>query len=152
MQIKSPAFEHNTRIPKKYTCQGENISPPLQFSSIPEGAESLVLIMDDPDVPAQVREDQMYDHWVLFNIEPCDGIDEDASQGIPGSNTSGDNAYTGPCPPAQFEPTEHRYFFRLYALDTMLDLDEGVSKDELIEAMQDHIIEKAELIGLYEKE
>lgn len=112
-------------------------------------AKSLVLIMDDPDVPSWVREDQMYDHWVLFNIAPTtiDFVENRPPLGIHGKNTSGENSYFGPCPPDR----EHRYFFKLYALDTMLALPGGVSKKEVEKAMQGHILAECQLMGRYEK-
>lgn len=149
MKITSSAFEHNQAIPSKYTCDGENINPPLEFSDIPDNAKSLALIMDDPDVPKNLKPDGMFDHWVVFNIPPeITSIDEDSPPvGVGGENTKGDNAYTGPCPPDR----EHRYFFKLYALDNILDLGPDATKKDLEEAMKDHILESAELIGLYER-
>jgi Raf kinase inhibitor-like YbhB/YbcL family protein len=149
MRLTSPAFEHEGKIPSKYTCQGHNINPPLEFSEVPFEAKSLVLLMDDPDVPAFVRKECMYDHWVIFNM-PSDTqrIDENSTPpGIQGKNTAGASAYTGPCPPDR----EHRYFFMLYALDTMLQLDSSASKDDVKKAMAGHIIVKAELMARYEK-
>jgi len=149
MKIISPAFANNGRINKKYTCNGENINPPLEFVDVPEEAKSLILIMDDPDVPKQVRADQMWDHWIKFNIPPTTREIKDGEEpaGISGRGTSGNLKYHGPCPPDR----EHRYFFKLYALDTVLDLPEGASKKEIEQAMQNHIIAQAELIGLYEQ-
>jgi Raf kinase inhibitor-like YbhB/YbcL family protein len=150
MKITSTKFEHNARIPKKYTCNGENISPPLTFSGIPENTKSLALIMEDPDVPKHLRADGMWNHWILWNIskdthEILEGEELKATYGI---TTEGVLEYGGPCPPDR----EHRYFFKLYALDIELDLKEGSTKEELEEAMKGHIIEKTELIGLYEQE
>ena len=150
MKISSPVFEHNGTIPQKYTCQGKNVNPPLTFSDIPAEAKSLALIMDDPDVPNCVRPDCMYDHWILYNVSPSiRSIAEHAAAppGVQGKNTSGQNRYTGPCPPDR----EHRYFFKLYALDKMLSLPEGSSKRDLEKAMKGHILAEAELIGRYEK-
>ena len=120
MKLASKAFAHGESIPAKYTCDGENISPPLEISDVPSEARSLVLIMDDPDVPRNIREDGMWDHWVVFNIPPTIGDIPEASapEGTPGKGTSGDHGYFGPCPPDR----EHRYFFKLYALDATLDL------------------------------
>lgn len=151
--ITSPAFENNGRIPSAYTCDGDRkINPPLAFSGVPEGAKSIALIMDDPDVPKALHADGVYDHWVLFNIPPSiSEIGEGKSAGTAGANGSGLSAYTGPCPPPQYEPSEHRYIFRLYALDTMLMLKEGATKQETLKAMEGHIIEQAELIGKYKR-
>lgn len=149
MKIISKAFENNTLMNKKYTCNGENINPPLEFIDVPENTKSLVLIMDDPDVPTQIREDGMWNHWVKFNI-PADTkfIEENSEpEGISGIGTKGNLNYHGPCPPDK----EHRYFFKLYALDKELDLKEGVTKEKVENAMENNILEKAELIGLYEQ-
>jgi Raf kinase inhibitor-like YbhB/YbcL family protein len=150
MQFTSPAFQNNEIIPTKYTCDGENISPPFHIEEVPENAQSLVLIMHDPDVPAEVRDDQNFDHWVLFNIPPSTGeLAEGTDIGDKGQNTRGDNGYTGPCPPPQYEPREHRYFFKLYALDSTLKIPEGATREEVEEYVEIHMIEEAELIGRY---
>lgn len=149
MQLSSAAFKHGQIIPSKYTCEGKNVHPPLAIQGVPKNAKSLVLIMDDPDVPAFVRPDRMYDHWILFNIPPATShIAEGVPlPGIQGKNTGGENRYTGPCPP----DAQHRYFFKLYALDIELSLQAGCTKKELEKAMQGHILAQAELMGLYEK-
>ena len=149
MKIISKAFENNSLIPAKYTCNGENVNPPLEFVDVPAEAKSLVLIMDDPDVPSQVREDRMWDHWVKFNIPPSVKFIKENSEpeGIAGIGTSNNLKYHGPCPPDR----KHRYFFKLYALDTKLNLSEGTTKTEVEKAMSNHIIAQAELIGLYEQ-
>jgi Raf kinase inhibitor-like YbhB/YbcL family protein len=149
MQITSSAFTEGGKIPSKFTCEGDNINPQLQFSQVPPEAKTLALIMDDPDVPEFVRKDRMWVHWVVFNIPPSTKqIPENSSPpGTPGKNTSGEPAYEGPCPPDR----EHRYFFKLYALDTKLNLPEGATKKEVEAAMQGHIIAKAQLMGRYEK-
>lgn len=153
MQLSSTAFQNNGSIPKAYTCDVENPpSPPLAFSGIPESAVSLALLVDDPDVPKAVRPAGVFDHWVLFNIPPTTStIAEGGTAGIKGANGRGVTAYAGPCPPPQHEPTEHRYFFRLYALDLMLDLPEGATKDQVLAAMDGHILDTAELIGRYDR-
>lgn len=159
-QLTSPAFDNDESIPKKYTCEGENISPPLTIGGVPEKAETLVMIVADPDIPDEVRESmgiEIFDHWVAFNIasDKFSGgevtIEAGSSVGTQGVNSSGDLGYTGPCPPAQYEPTEHRYIFSLYALDDTLNLQQGASKAEVMEAMKGKIVEKAELVGRYEK-
>ncbi len=149
MKIISSAFENGGIIPAKYTCNGENINPPLEFVDVPKEAVSLVLTMDDPDVPAQVREDRMWDHWIKFNIPSTVRKIEEGVEpaGVAGVGTSGNLKYHGPCPP----DTKHRYFFKLYALDTELDLPEGATKKEVEQAMVGHIIDQAELIGFYEQ-
>ena len=149
MKITSGQFDHEGLIPQKYTCNGDNINPPLSLEDVPVEAKSLVLIMDDPDVPVSLREDGMFDHWVLFNLDPATkSLSENDSAGaVIGKTTGGRLTYQGPCPP----DTVHRYFFKLYALDAILDLSEGVSKKDVEEAMMDHVLRKAELIGLYEQ-
>lgn len=149
MDLTSPAFENKQTIPRKYTCQGEDISPPLVFSNIPDSTKTLALIMEDPDVPERIRKDQLWIHWVVYNLPPdLSGLKENQKvPGFLGLNTSGKAAYMGPCPPDR----EHRYFFTLYALDKNLDLPKGVSKKELLQAMEGHILAKAQLIGLYNK-
>jgi Raf kinase inhibitor-like YbhB/YbcL family protein len=149
MKIISEAFKNETLMDVRFTCNGENVNPSLEFVDVPEEAVSLVLIMDDPDVPAQVREDRLWVHWVKFNIPVTTRIVEENSEpeGVSGVGTGGNLKYHGPCPPDR----QHRYFFKLYALDTMLDLSEGSTKKEVEQAMKGCIIEQAELIGLYEQ-
>jgi Raf kinase inhibitor-like YbhB/YbcL family protein len=156
MTITSTAFAHNGTIPAQYTCDGENTSPPLAFTNVPEGAVSLVLTMDDPDIPQQVKDARginVFDHWVVFNMPPdTTGIPEDAKPaGTEGANGTGSTGYTGPCPPKEYEPTEHRYSFKLYALDTELELAAGTLKADVEAAIADQILAKAELIGRYER-
>ena len=149
MKLLSAAFDHNGFIPRKYTCQGANINPPLKIEEVPENTASLALIMDDPDVPLTLRPDGLYVHWIVFNISPMLSLIEEAAPpiGTHGQNTEGSNRYLGPCPPDR----EHRYFFKLYALDIKLDVDAGITKDELLKAMEGHILEHAELMGRYNK-
>jgi len=150
MELTSAAFTQGEVIPKKYGCRGEDINPPLAISGVPESAQSLALIMDDPDVPDWVRKDRMWVHWVAYNIDPnLTSIEEKCGAlGILGKNTGGEAAYMGPCPPDR----EHRYFFKLYALDCTLDLPIGATKAELVEAMRGHIVAEAELMGRYTKD
>ncbi len=146
MQLTSPAFEHNQPIPPLYTCDGENISPPLRIESVPEQAKSLALIVDDPDAPGRT-----FVHWTLWNIAPETPAFESNSvphTAVQGQNDFGTNRWGGPCPPSK----THRYFFKLYALDTLLDLHPSSSKSDLEQAMNGHIITRAELIGLYTRE
>lgn len=142
MKLTSPAFEHNKSIPKKYTCQGEDVSPPLKIEGIPQGAKSLAIIVDDPDAPGG-----MWVHWVVFNVPAVNKIEEKAVPGIQGFNDFGKNDYGGPCPPSG----THRYFHKIYALDTTLNLKVGAKKSDVEKAMQGHILDKTELIGLYKK-
>lgn len=152
LSLTSTAFENNGKIPSQFTCDAENVSPPLQISGVPEGAKSLVLIMDDPDVPKQLKPDGVFDHWTLFNIPPdTTEIVQSGSIGMAGINGAGKSQYTGPCPPREYEPSEHRYFFKLYALDTTLDLSAGASKADVLSAMEGHIIGEAELMGKYKR-
>lgn len=142
MKLTSAAFENNKPIPSKYTCDDENINPPLEISEIPDNTKSLALIVHDPDAP---RGD--WTHWILFNIDPTNEIKENSALGKQGQTDFGDSKYGGPCPPSG----THRYFFELYALDTVLDLTSSAKKPDVESAMQDHILAKAELIGNYRR-
>lgn len=145
MKITSPAFFHNGMIPKKYTCQGEDINPPLDFTDVPTYAKSLALIVDDPDAPMGT-----WVHWIVYNIKPdCFHIAENSvpEGALLGKNDFGKFQYGGPCPPSG----THRYFFKLYALDCVLDLKGVVNKTQLLSAMEGHILAEAELVGLYKK-
>lgn len=143
MRLTSKEFSHNGFIPKKFTCQGQDINPVLTIEDIPADAKSLALIIDDPDAPMGT-----WVHWVVYNIAPASVIKEDSVPGIDGINDFGRQAYGGPCPPSG----THRYFFKVYALDVQLNLKPRLSKRELESTMQGHILEKAELIGLYKKD
>lgn len=145
MQLTSSVFEHNSKIPSLYTCDGDNINPPLLISDVPEGTKSLVLIMDDPDAVKPTG--KVWDHWIVWNISPkMKEIKEGKEpEGAFGSGSSNSRGYRGPCPP----DGEHRYYFKLYALDKKLELPEGSGKAEIERAMDGHIIEQAELVGLY---
>jgi hypothetical protein len=142
MKIESPEFKHNSSIPSKFTCEGQDINPVLTIEGVPVGTKSLALIMDDPDAPMGT-----WVHWVVFNIPIVSRIEENSVPGTQGMNTVRKLEYHGPCPPSG----THRYFFKLYALDSELKLQEGSSKGALEKAMQGHILEQAELIGLYKK-
>jgi len=152
LQLSSTAFNANDRIPVRYTCDGENVRPELSFGGVPEGAVSLVLTMDDPDIPESVKKSrgiETFDHWVVFNM-PADtrGISEaGGAPGVEGMHSAGGNGYIGPCPPDR----EHRYFFKLYALDALLDAKAGATKADILTLMEGHIIEQAELIGRYDR-
>ena len=142
IKVFSSAFESNGTIPRKYACDGKNINPPLEFEGIPEEAESLVLIMDDPDAPMKT-----FTHWIVWNIEPVAKIEEDSIPGIEGINDFRKIGYGGPCPPSG----THKYFFRIYALDKQLELKEGTSRKELESEMIGHIIAEGELMGKYSR-
>lgn len=147
MKLTSSAFSEGGKIPAKYTCDGTNLNPPLAFSDVPAKAKGLVLIMDDPDAVKPAG--KVWDHWVVFNIPPTTTeISEGKNpSGVLGRNTRGNNTYGGPCPPDR----EHRYFFKLYALDTELKLPEGSSKAEVENAMEGHILAEVKLMGRYER-
>lgn len=147
-ELKSSAFRNNEPIPGRYTCDGEDVNPLLEIKNAPENAKSLVLIVDDPDATGGVT----WDHWLLFNIDPrTQYIAEGSvpSGALQGKNSWGRANYGGPCPPRGAKT--HRYMFKLYALDTQLDLPEGASKQEIEKAMEGHIIDRATLIGLYQR-
>jgi len=147
LKLSSGAFENNGVIPAKYTCDGINVSPALHIAGVPDSARSLVLIMDDPDVPKSLRADGMWDHWVRYNIPPetTEIAEGEEPAGDAGVGTAGNTGYHGPCPPDR----EHRYFFKLYALDGMLDMPSGATKRDVERAMEGHIIEQTELVGRY---
>ena len=153
LSLTSTAFKHGDSIPLKYTCDGEQtVNPPLTIRGIPGGTQSLVLLMEDPDIPKKTKPDDMFDHWVLFNIPPVlTTIAEGASAGVPGMNSRGSHGYTGPCPPPQYEPSEHRYMFVLYALDSELALKEGTTKQQVLDAIEGHVLAHAQLMGRYKR-
>lgn len=144
MKIESSVFENNRKVPAKYTCDGKNISPPLVISGVPETAKSLALIVDDPDASIGT-----WVHWTIWNMDPAlTEITEDSvPEGIEGATSFDKPGYGGPCP----HSGTHRYFFKLYALDTLLSIPETSDKKVLEEAMSKHIIASTELIGLYSR-
>jgi Raf kinase inhibitor-like YbhB/YbcL family protein len=150
MEITSSSFNHEDMIPAKYTCDGQNISPPLAWSGSPKETKSFALICDDPDAPAGT-----WVHWVIFDIpenvnslpEKVSRQEEIAGLGKNGKNTSQHFGYDGPCPPSGI----HRYYFKLYALDTMLNLNAGLSKEDLLKAIKGHILAEAQLMGRYKR-
>jgi Raf kinase inhibitor-like YbhB/YbcL family protein len=142
MELRSPEFKNNEFIPKKFTCRGANINPELVISDIPQGTQSLALIFNDPDAASGD-----WVHWVIFDIPVASKIEQNSAPGKQGVNDFGEMSYGGPCPPSG----THRYVFRIYALDAMLNLEEGISKADLEKAMAMHILAKAELIGLFKK-
>jgi Raf kinase inhibitor-like YbhB/YbcL family protein len=142
MKITSPDFNNNELLPKKFTCDGEDVSPGLVIESIPQQAKSLALVVDDPDAPMGT-----WVHWVVYDMPLSSRIEQNSIPGKQGINDFGRRNYGGPCPPSG----THRYFFKVYALDAMLNLKEGLSKKELEHFLQGHILEKAELLGLYKR-
>lgn len=142
LKITSSAFKPNGYIPVKYTCKGEDINPPLDISGIPPHTRCLALIVDDPDAP-----DGAWLHWTVWNVPVTHHLMEDDIPGQQGMNDFGRNTYGGPCPPSGI----HRYFFKVFALDEILDLAEGASRQELDTAMKGHVISYGELIGLFRK-
>lgn len=155
LTLTSSAFTEGGSIPSLYTCDGKNVNSPLSISGIPTGTQSLVLFVEDPDIPQAVKEKMhisQFDHFVLFNIptSTAEIPEEVRGLGVEGNNTRGPG-YTGPCPPTEYEPREHRYLFSLSALDTMLDLPTGASKDAVQKASAGHILETAVLIGRYKR-
>jgi Raf kinase inhibitor-like YbhB/YbcL family protein len=145
-KLTSSAFANSQPIPRKYTCQGESVSPQLAWSGAPARTQSFALIVDDPDAPNGKVEP--YVHWVLFNIPAnVTELKEGEAQGINGQTSAGTSNYVGMCPPSG----NHRYFFKLYALDTMLDLQQGTTKKQLETAMKEHILAQATLMGTYQQ-
>lgn len=154
MKLNSPVFQEGQEIPQKYTCEGEDISPPLSWEDIPPNTKSLALIIEDPDAPDPSAPKMTWVHWVLYNIDPStNGLPEDAQQrGLPAGILSGltnwnKTIYGGPCPPIG----RHRYFHRLFALDTKLVGLDKPTADALRSAMKQHVITEAVLIGTYQK-
>jgi hypothetical protein len=140
LEVTSPAFQNDGNIPSEYTCDGRDVSPPLRINNIPDDAESLVLIMEDPDAPRGT-----FTHWLVWNIDPSVSIAEDSVPGMAGRNDFGDTAYGGPCPPSG----THRYFFRIFALNRKLTLPAGTDKKTLEQTMHPHIIAEGTLMGRY---
>ena len=154
MKVTSPAFENQGAIPKKFTCDGEDISPALAWSNIPEGTKSFALIVDDPDAPDPANPRMTWVHWVMYNIPAtvsslAEGvIDKDLPKGtLQGLNDWEKTGYGGPCPPTG----NHRYFHKLYALDSVLPDLKQPTKAKLEKAMEGHVLSKAELVGLYQR-
>ncbi len=151
-KLSSPAFSHNEIMPALYTCEGPNISPPLSWTAPPAGTKSIVLIVDDPDAPDPQAPKMVWVHWVLYNMPPAAGK---LQEGIPdnelpagtliGTNDRKNAGYNGPCPPIG----THRYFHKLYALDTVLPDMGNATKDEVLEKMEGHVLAQSEIIGLY---
>lgn len=150
--LTSDAFQHQKEIPSEYTCEGKDISPALAWSGLPENTKSLALIVDDPDAPDPKAPQRTWVHWVVYNIAPSTGGFEKAIGRLPNGTLEGLNDWNntgwgGPCPPIG----RHRYFFKLYALDTVLPDLAKPTKAKLEKAMEGHVLAKAELMGTYEK-
>ena len=148
MKLMSQAFKHGERLPKKYSCEGDEISPDLQWSEVPSGTKSLTLIVDDPDAPGGT-----WVHWVVYTIDPTvTGLSEGAQIIKPmqqGINSSNQIKYQAACPPKGHGT--HHYYFTLYALDTTLNLNDGATKQAVMQAMENHILNKATLMATYER-
>ena len=142
LKVTSPVFVHNSSIPAKYTCDGENVNPPLNINGIPEGARSLVLIVDDPDAPMGT-----WVHWVVWNLPLREKIEENMISENEGMNDFRRQRYGGPCPPHG----THRYFFKVYALDTVLEMSPDSRKKDVEKAMTGHVLAKGEIVGLYRR-
>ena len=150
LKLESAAFKEGQAIPKQFTCDGVNISPPLEWSGVPKSAKTLAIICDDPDAPSGT-----FVHWVLYNLPSADmGLIENAPAteklaggGMQGKNDFGKTGYGGPCPPSG----AHRYFYKLYALDAELDLKAGAMKSELLKAMEGHVVAQGQLMGTYSR-
>lgn len=155
LRLTSDAFAAGDRIPDRYTCNGDDVSPPLSWTGTPEGTRSLALVVDDPDAPRQT-----FVHWILFNLPPGttalpQGVEVGDAFGdadpapAEGVNDAGELGYTGPCPPVGHGV--HHYWFRLYALDTVLDLGDGATRKDVAQAMDGHVLAEADLMGTYER-
>jgi len=151
LELRSGAFDDGGPVPVEFTCRGRNVSPPLSWSAVPEETKSLVLITEDPDAPGGV-----WIHWVMWNIPPGsrslkENVPNDvtlADGSVQGVASNGTHGYHGPCPPSG----RHRYYFRLYALDRELDLDQNAGKDAVTRAMTGHVLAKASLLGYFSKQ
>jgi len=142
LRVSSPIFQNNQFIHPKYTCDGDDVNPPLRIEGIPGEAQALVLIVDDPDAPMGT-----WDHWVVWNIPPVERIEENSVPGIQGLNDFNRHSYGGPCPPSG----THRYFFKVYALDMKLNLDPNSRKKDVEKAMKGHILAEGRIVGLYRR-
>jgi Raf kinase inhibitor-like YbhB/YbcL family protein len=150
--LTSPAFSHQGEIPARYTCEGQDVSPPLRWTGVPSGATSLVLIVDDPDAPDPQAPKTTWVHWVLYNLPPSASELPEGIAALPAGTLEGLNdwkrtGYGGPCPPVG----RHRYFHKLYALDTVLPDLHTPAKSLVEQAMSGHVVAKAELVGTYER-
>jgi Raf kinase inhibitor-like YbhB/YbcL family protein len=142
LTITSPDFENGGEIPARFTCDGDDSNPTLNIQGLPEGTKSLAIIMEDPDVLTTT-----FNHWVVWNIPPTETIASNSIPGIQGNNSLGRNSYLGPCPPGG----SHRYFFKVYALNTLLEIEDDSNKRKLEAAMSNHILAEGEIMGYYQK-
>jgi hypothetical protein len=143
LTVSSSAFENKQAIPRKYSCDADNVNPPLSITGIPVEAKSLVLIVEDPDAPMG-----LWIHWLVWNIPPNGIIKENSVPGTEGLNTARKHRYGGPCPPSG----THRYFFKVYALDAKLELPQNSGKKDVEKAMQGHVVAEGELMGVYSRQ
>jgi Raf kinase inhibitor-like YbhB/YbcL family protein len=144
-ELESTAFQHAQAIPSRHSCEGEDLSPPLRWTNLPDGTRSLALVVDDPDAP-----DGVFVHWVAWGLDPdAGGLGEGEAAPGEGRNDFGTSGYRGPCPPPGHG--RHRYLFRLYALDTALELGAGAAKADLEQAIEGHVLTTADLVGTYER-
>jgi Raf kinase inhibitor-like YbhB/YbcL family protein len=144
MELRSAAFDHGRVVPRRHTCDGEDLSPPLAWNDLPPGTVSLALIVDDPDAPGGT-----FTHWLAWSIDPAGSLAEGERAPREGRNDFGAVGYRGPCPPLRHGP--HRYFFRLFALAQEPELAAGASRRELEHALTPHLLAHAELVGSYER-
>lgn len=142
LHITSSAFEESGTIPRRYTCEGANINPPLELNNIPAGTETIAIIMDDPDAPHGT-----FTHWLIWNLPPDISVPEGRKHNMNGTNDADSAGYYGPCPPNG----SHRYYFRVYALDTALQIDNGANRQTLEDAISGHVLANGSLMGRYEK-
>lgn len=150
--LTSPVFKDGGMIPSTYTCDDQrSLSPPLSVSGIPEGTKSLALIMEDPDVPKALIPEGVFVHWVVYNIPPRGDIPQGAQIGTPGANNMDNLAYTGPCPPPEYEPSTHRYIFTLYALSEELSFPKAPTAADLRAAVAGKTLGAATLVGKYSR-
>lgn len=140
--ITSDAFKEGENIPRRYTCEGDNINPPLEVNNMPQETQTIAIIMDDPDAPRG-----LYTHWIAWNLPPDISVPEGREHHMSGTNSSGKTGYYGPCPPSGI----HRYFFHVYALDTALNIDNGSTRETLEDAMNGHILARGTFMGRYQK-
>jgi Raf kinase inhibitor-like YbhB/YbcL family protein len=150
--LASTAFREGESIPSEFTCDARNYNPPLSFNNPPAGTRSFALTMYDPDVPTAVRPQGFFDHWAAYNISATTTqIAASSTVGIQGNNGAQKPGYTGPCPPPQYEPKEHRYIFTVYALDNELNLPSNATRQQIEAAIQGHVLGQAQLMGRYQR-
>ena len=152
MRVESPAFNEGGAIPAKHTCEGEDTAPPLRFHDVPKDAKSLVLLVDDPDAPDPKAPRRVWLHWLVWDLPPDTKELPEGGRPLPpgateATNDSGDVGYGGPCPPIG----RHRYFFKLFALDTLLGLPGSAKRADVEKAMEGHVLAQAQVMGTYEK-